>query len=66
VGDAVGFDHARAFEIELMSLEVGEHANAVAEEERDQVYVDLVDETGLAYRSGGSWVSRKKGAPRGW
>ena len=46
VGDAVGFDHAHAFEVELAIREVGEEANAVAEEDGDEVYVDLVEKAG--------------------
>ncbi len=47
MGDAIGFDDAGAFEVGLVILEVSEKTDAVADDDRDEVYVDLVEKAGL-------------------
>ena len=44
VRDAVGFDHAGAFGLVPTILEVGEQADAVSEQDRDEVELDLVEQ----------------------
>jgi hypothetical protein len=43
VGDAVGADDPRAFEVEAAPLEVGEEPDAATEEDGHEVDIDLVE-----------------------
>ena len=44
MGDAVGLDHARALEVERVTFEVREQADAAAEQNRDHVQMNLVEQ----------------------
>jgi hypothetical protein len=47
VGDAVGLHHAGAFQVELAIPDIGEEGDASAEQDGDEVDVDLVQEACL-------------------
>jgi hypothetical protein len=47
MGHAVGLDHAGAFEVELVIPQIGEKADAAAEQDGDEVYVDFVEKASL-------------------
>jgi hypothetical protein len=47
VGDADRFDYAGAFEVEPAMLEVRKETNSVAEQDRNELDVDLVEEASV-------------------
>ena len=47
MGYTFGFDYAGAFEVDLVSFEVGEQSDARPEENRHEVQMDLVEKAGL-------------------